>query len=77
MNIVIFMEGGVIQDIIADAEARVIVVDRDVEGLDEKDIKTVLGNEAYVYSGLRKVNIDPKTVQMVLIDLEEQQEQEE
>ncbi len=46
--IFIEVEGGLVQDIFADTDVEVRVLDRDVEGADEDEITTADGREATV-----------------------------
>lgn len=41
MRMVITMEGGIIQDIIADNECDILIVDYDTEGADTRDLTSV------------------------------------
>jgi hypothetical protein len=49
MRIVIFLEGGKVQSVVTDQEAEVLVVDNDIDGVTEDDIKQVNGEDAYCY----------------------------
>ena len=53
-RIAIIMEGGLIQNIFADEEVDITIVDYDTEGADEEDLTEVLQNdgtsvEAFIY----------------------------
>lgn len=48
MRVAIFIQGGTVHDIISDGVLEVVVIDRDTEGDDDDDIRTVLGDDAYV-----------------------------
>lgn len=50
MRVAIFMEDGIINDIISDGELEVVFIDRDVEGVEEDEVKTVTGEDAYVFT---------------------------
>jgi hypothetical protein len=65
-TVVILIEEGVIQEVISDTEAKVIIVDRDVEGCDKEDIKTVMGDDAYVYTGTTETRVDVEMVNQVV-----------
>ncbi|MCY7865988.1 hypothetical protein P8918_12815 [Bacillus spizizenii] len=66
MTVIIFSEGGIIQEVLSDEETKVIVVDRDIEDLSENDITTVLGSGAYVFNGISKADVQPDTVSQVI-----------
>lgn len=52
MRIAIIMDGGIVQEVITDESTEVIVVDRDKEGVDLEELKTVEGEDSYIYNGL-------------------------
>jgi hypothetical protein len=54
INLVLLMEGGIVQQIITDQELeglnlKVLIADFDTEGMEEKELSLVDGDEAYVY----------------------------
>jgi hypothetical protein len=60
-KVVITMEGGLIQHIMADQEGvEVMVLDFDTEGGDDERIKEFEGNPVYVFQGVD--DVDPKRV---------------
>ncbi len=70
MNVIVFVEGGVIQQVLSDQKGKVIIVDRDTEDCDFETLKTILGDEAYVYQGLTETGVDPELIQKVLKEAE-------
>lgn len=49
MKIVIIMDGGLIQDVITDQEeAEVLIIDYDIEGADEDDLKSTQSSDGTV-----------------------------
>lgn len=64
-NVVVFMEGGIIQDIKSDQLANVVVVDWDTEDVPKEELTTIFNEQAYVYQGIQKASIEPKTVHQV------------
>ena len=62
-KIVIVLEGGLVQHIVADQEMDVTVLDFDTEGIDEKHSTEVNGDEAYVTSP--HLEIDPDEVESI------------
>jgi hypothetical protein len=60
-KVVITMEGGLIQHIMADQEdIEVMVLDFDTEGGDDERIKEFEGNPVYVFQGVD--DVDPERV---------------
>ena len=54
VNLVLLVEGGIVQDVITDVEGEditvnVVAVDNDLEGIEEEDIDMVDGDEVYLY----------------------------
>ncbi|MEK4826591.1 hypothetical protein NSS71_18815 [Niallia sp. FSL W8-0951] len=69
MNVVVFLEGGVVQQVITDSEnVQVVIVDRNTENLPKEDIQTILGEEAYVYNAISEADRNPTLVAEVLKD---------
>lgn len=48
-NVVIILEGGLIQNVITDLPVNVTVIDHDTEGADEQDVSRVDGIHSDVY----------------------------
>jgi len=65
MKQVIFIEGGIIQEIISEIKNEIVVIDRDVEGLDKTDIRIIEGDESYIYRGLTESKVDPERVKRI------------
>ena len=60
-RVVITMEGGLIQHVMADQEGfEVMVLDFDTEGGDDERIKEFEGNRVYVFQGVD--DVDPERV---------------
>jgi hypothetical protein len=60
-RVVITMDGGLIQHIMADQEGiEVMVLDFDTEGGDDERIKEFEGNQVYVFQGVD--DVDPERV---------------
>ncbi|MDD5643016.1 MAG: hypothetical protein PHX53_15305 [Syntrophales bacterium] len=58
-RVVITMEGGLIQHVMADTEdVQVFVLDFDTEGGDDERIKEFEGNPVYVFQGVDDVDPD-------------------
>ncbi|MFD1736119.1 hypothetical protein ACFSCX_06030 [Bacillus salitolerans] len=69
MKVVLFMEGGVIHDIISDGELEVRVVDADVEGLHESETQTVEGETKFVFTSNRTPEVDTKRVEQIFNEI--------
>lgn len=66
MNIGIIMDGGIVQNVIADEKANVVIVDYDTEDAsEEEELVTVHGNEAYGLDYTDNVEISPEEVKEV------------
>lgn len=62
-NIAIIMEGGLVQNIITDQPANIVVIDHDTEGAEENDLTQVEGVDDKVYlSHWGKPQLDPAFV---------------
>ena len=60
-KVVITMEGGLIQHVMADTEdVQVMILDFDTEGGDDERIKEFEGNPVYVFQGVD--DVDPERV---------------
>ena len=63
-KVVITMDGGLIQHIMADQEGiEVMVLDFDTEGGDDERIKEFEGNPVYVFQGVD--DVDPERVEEI------------
>lgn len=67
-RVVVTMEGGLIQHIMADQEGiEVMVLDFDTEGGDDERIKEFEGNPVYVFQGVD--DVDPRRVDEIATGL--------
>ena len=63
-RVVITMDGGLIQHVMADQEGvEVMVLDFDTEGGDDERIKEFEGNPVYVFQGVD--DVDPERVNII------------
>lgn len=62
-KVVIFIEGGVVHDVIADEELEVMILDYDTEGGEAERVSTVDSREVYVTQQNAVVN--PKEIQKI------------
>lgn len=65
MQIVIILEGGIVQEVVTDIQADVVVVDRDTEGCDPEELRSVEGQESYIYCGLTEAKVDIQRVKTI------------
>lgn len=75
MNIVVVIDGGIIQEVLGDFEnvkTNVVIVDRDVQDTNEEEIRTIEGEESYVYAGITEVNQVPQRVNKVFDEAQRQ-----
>ncbi|MFS8304181.1 hypothetical protein [Bacillus altitudinis] len=54
-RVVVFLEGGIVQEIKSTEGMEVLIVDRDTDGADACDIYNIKGDDAYVYSTRRSI----------------------
>lgn len=64
MKVAIIVDGGVIQEVVADKEAEVVIIDRDIEG-SEHELKKVEGLDAYVYAGLAEAEVNIERIERI------------
>ncbi|CDQ41915.1 hypothetical protein [Virgibacillus salexigens] len=65
-NLIIFMEGGVIQDIKSDKYTNVVVVDADIDDIPTEELTSIDNEESYVYRPLSTDDINPEFVNQIL-----------
>ncbi|MCC2248941.1 hypothetical protein JUJ52_03080 [Virgibacillus sp. AGTR] len=69
MKIAVIVEGGVVQNVLSNQEnVDIVIVDYDTEGADEEETTTVLENEAYVYGGITKPEVNKKEIDQICQD---------
>ena len=64
-KVVIIVEGGNIQSVTSSEPLEVVIVDRDTDGVDLDELKTIDEEEAYVYQGITKSAVVPDYVKRV------------
>ena len=57
-KIIVFLEGGLIEEVMTDQDAEVMIVDYDLDGLGEDEIKMVDGKEAYIHRFSPYIRVD-------------------
>ena len=68
-RVFIFMEDGCVRAAIAGEEMDVIIIDRDIDGLEDDDIHEVLGADAYIYTDITSASVCPELAQKTLADV--------
>ena len=64
-KVVIIVEGGNVQSVTSSEPLEVVIVDRDTEGVDLVELKTIDEEEAYVYEGITQSDVIPDYVKRV------------
>ena len=67
-RIVIEMQGGLIQSVIADEPADVLVIDRDTDGMEPEELTIIEGEEAYLH--FAEVEEDAEAVEAYISKIE-------
>lgn len=67
-QIVIFMDGGIIQNVLVNSAVAVTVIDYDVEGGDPNDMKQIQDKEAYVFEP--NIEENAEEIQRIFNDIE-------
>lgn len=75
MKVAIFMEDGIINDIIADGELELVFIDRDTEGCMDEEVLAVDGADAYVIE--RTAYVDADALEKIYEQTIEQHKSEE
>lgn len=71
MNIVITIEEGTVQSVLTDEEARVIVIDRDTDGIDDEELSLIQGEQAYLYAGITSAQKDVELVAAIIKEVDQ------
>lgn len=70
VRVVVFVDGGRVDQVISDFPVEVVIVDCDIEDLDDdEDIFEVLNQPSYVYAGIESADVSPGDVQQVFEDV--------
>jgi hypothetical protein len=69
VRVVVFIDGGRVDQVISDCPVEVVIVDNDIDGLDDEDIVEVLGESSYVYGGIESAEVSPSDVLEVFEDV--------
>lgn len=69
VRVVVFIDGGRVEQVISNCPVDVVIADNDIEGLDDEDIVEVLDQPSYVYVGIESADVSPGDVQQVFEDV--------
>ena len=72
MKAVVFIEGGVVQEVLSDEGMEILIVDRDTEGVETNELYKITGDDAYVYS-TRGSSVNKEKIEEIYKELEEQE----
>jgi hypothetical protein len=69
IKMVVFIDGGRVDQVLSNCPVEMVIVDYDLEGLDDDEIRKVLGEEMYVYTGFEAAEVDIDVVRQVFKDI--------
>jgi hypothetical protein len=69
IRVVVFVDGGRVDQVLSDFTVEMVIVDNDIEGLDDEEVVTVLGEASYVYAGLDVAEVDTDVVHQIFKDI--------
>jgi hypothetical protein len=69
-RLVVFIEGGLVSQVLSSEHIEVVIVDNDLEGLDNDEISIVLGDEVYIYPCLKASEVNAVAVQKVFSNVD-------
>jgi hypothetical protein len=69
IKMVVFIDGGLVEQVISNWPVEMVVVDYDIECLDEDEIIKVMGEEMYVYRSIEGAEVNTDMVRQVFKDI--------
>lgn len=72
MRAIIFIEGGVVQEVMSDEGMEILIVDRDTEGVELDELYKIAGQDAYVYSA-RGSSVNKERIDELYKEFEDQE----
>ena len=66
-KLVVFIDGGLVNQVLSNEPIEVVIVDNDLEGLEDNEVSIIMGKEAYVYS-TKASEVSTEVVQQVFKD---------
>ncbi|MFL0365211.1 MULTISPECIES: hypothetical protein [Pseudobacillus] len=73
MKTIIVVNGGIIQHVLTDQPSEVYVVDYDTKDAVADELTVIQGEEAYVYGGIHSAEVNPKKVEIMVEEINENQ----
>jgi hypothetical protein len=68
-KVVVFIDGGRVDNVLSNWPVKIVIVDYDLEGLDDDNIRKVIGEEMYVYSCFETSEVNAEVVRQVFKDI--------
>jgi hypothetical protein len=68
-KVVVFIDGGRVDNVLSNWPVEIVIVDYDLEGLDDDNIRKVIGEEMYVYSCFETSEVNAEVVRQVFKDI--------
>jgi hypothetical protein len=69
-RLVVFVEGGLVTQVLSNEPIEVVVVDNDSEGLADDELSIVMGKEAFVDTSIKTAEVNADVVQHVFRDVD-------
>ena len=69
-RLVVFVEGGLVTQVLSNESIEVVVVDNDSEGLADDELSIVMGKEAFVDTSIKTAEVNADVVQQVFRDVD-------
>ena len=70
VKLVVFIDGGLVSQVLSSEPIEVVIVDNDLENLDDDEITIVMGEEAYIYTCIKTSEVNADVVQNVFRDVD-------
>jgi len=68
-KVVVFIDGGRVDNVLSNLPVEIVIVDYDLEGLDDDNIKEVIGEDMYVYTCFEASEVNAEVVRQVFKDI--------
>ena len=69
VRVVVFIDGGRVDNVLSNLPVEIVIVDYDLEGLDDDNIKEVIGEDMYVYTCFEASEVNAEVVRQVFKDI--------
>ena len=70
VKMVVFVDGGLVTQVLSNESIEVVVVDNDSEGLDDDEASIVMGKETFVDISIKNAEVNSAVVQQVFKDVD-------